>query len=209
MSSHHHASSSSSSSANASAAAAPVSDADSIIVTDDMIQAFLNKLFDQQEQRAAHVEASRKLLQEMTATKTWLQKWMARNNLAEVGVGSRHRHLKRKTRKVYDSVTMPKLLDKIEERYGEAERRYFDLWIEQTKKTVLRQVTDYKITYDGVRQQGQRNSGAMPARKRAAAGGVAGGAVASSGSSSTGTTTVRALEMSDDDQDDDDADHDQ
>jgi hypothetical protein len=149
--------------AQASAAQPPV------IAQEELVRAFLEKLFDLQEKRARTVAESRQLLKDMSETKTWLQRHMARENVPELCHPGRGRHLKRKTRKIYHKVDVKRLLDKIEQQYGVGERRKFDLWIEQTEDTVAKEIVEYKITYANVRKAGEHNAGAMPARRKRAA----------------------------------------
>lgn len=160
---------------------------------EQLVMAFLHKLFDLQERRVQSIAESRQLLKDMTETKTWLQRHMIRERVDDLGVESRGRHLKRKVRKVYHRVTVDKLLDKIEAEYGVSERRKFDLWIEQTEDTVAREVTEYKITYDKVRQAGEHNLGAMPPRKRARPAAVQSSASSSSSSGAVSSSSSGAV----------------
>lgn len=131
-----------------------------------MASALLSRLMEAHEKRAVAVATSRRLLAEMKDTKQWLRQWMMRYRLGELAPEDAGRKFVRKKRKVYKSVNVDTVLEWVEADFGVSERRRYEERIKRTKKSVLREVDEYKITFSGVRKRGEHNPGAMPTRKR-------------------------------------------
>ena len=113
-------------------------------------------LFQMQIDRARHQQQSKLIDREMKKIKARCARWLERYDAESFALEEMNRKLRRSERKIYQKLTVPQLLDWIEEEHGVAARRRMEDKRTRFESTVRDTRVEYRITYTGVRKRGER-----------------------------------------------------